>query len=172
FDAKKNYLTLVDGATLRFGGKIEGYEAYSREAATAFDFAALAEGEEPDPMAMQEAMGKMTIHKFEFTLDDDSLIDRAINAAATMQGQDPAQMKAQINMGLGMAPMMAGQVPGLDVALLTDTTSALGKLISDGGSLTIKMEPSTPLNIGAAMANPDPANFTKSSLGYSATHKK
>ena len=47
-----NYLELVDGAKFSFGGKIEGYSSYAKEAAAAFNFEDLAAGAEPDPMAM------------------------------------------------------------------------------------------------------------------------
>lgn len=119
---------------------------------------------------MQEALGELTIHNFEFAIKDNSLLDRAFNAAATMQGQDPQQMKGQVSMMLGMAPMMAGEA-GIDMALLTETTGALSKFISDGGTFTLKLNPSTPLSIGALMENPDPSALTKDSLGFTATQK-
>jgi hypothetical protein len=50
-------------------------------------------------------------------------------------------------------------------------TGALGKFLSDGGTLTLKMDPKTPLAISDIMANPDPAAYTKDSLGFTATHK-
>ena len=170
FDSKSNYIELVDGAKFSMGGKIEGYSAYSKEAATAFNFEDLAAGGEPDPMAMTNAMGKLTIHGFELSIDDDSLLDRAFNAIATTQGADPAEMKSQIGMGLAMAPMMA-QGSGVDMALVSEATGALSKFISDGGTLTIKMAPSAPLSVASIMENPDPAAYTKDSLGFTATQK-
>ena len=170
FAAGSNYFELVDGAKFSMGGKIEGYSTYAQEAATAFNFEDLADGAEPDPMAMTAAMGALTIHGFEFSIDDNSLLDRAFNAAATSQGADPAELKSQIGMGLAMAPMMA-QGSGVDMALVTEVTGALSKFIADPGTLTISMKPGTPLNLGAAMANPDPASFTKDSLGITASAK-
>ncbi len=170
FDAGSNYLELVDGATFRMGGKIEGYSNYAKEAATAFNFEDLAAGAEPDPMAMTNAMGQLTIHGFEFSIDDNSLLDRAFNAAATAQGADPTELKSQIGMGLAMAPMMA-QGSGVDMALVSEATGALSKFISDGGTLTLKLDPETPLSVASIMENPDPAAYTKDSLGFTATQK-
>lgn len=168
--ADKNYFELVDGAKFSMGGKIEGYAAYNKAAAQAFDFAALAEGAEPDPNAMQAAFNELVIHGFELSIDDDTLLDRAFNAAATSQGTDPAELKSQIGMGLAMAPMMA-QGSGVDMALVSEVTGALSKFVSDGGSLSLKMAPSEPLAISAIMENPDPAAYTKDALGFTATHK-
>ena len=170
FAAGANYLELVDGAKFSMGGKIEGYSSYAQEAATAFDFEDLAAGAEPDPMAMTNAMGKLTFHNFELSIDDNSLLDRAFNAAATAQGADPAELKSQIGMGLAMAPMMA-QGSGVDMALVTEATTALSSFINDGGTLTLKLDPDTPLSVASIMANPDPAAYTKESLGFSATQK-
>ena len=170
FAAKNNYFELVDGAKFSFGGKLEGYGAYNKAIGSQFNFADMAQGGEPDPDLMMEAMGVLTFHNLEFSIADNSLLDRAFNAAATSQGQDPEEMKAQINMGLAMAPMMA-QGSGVDMALVTEMTGALGKFLSDGGTLTLKMAPKTPLSISDIMANPDPSAYTKDSLGFTATQK-
>jgi len=170
FDADSNYFELVDGAKFSMGGKIEGYSAYAKEATSAFNFEDLAAGAEPDPMAMTNAMGSLTFHNFEFSIADDSLLDRALNSAATAQGADPAELRSQIGMGLSMAPMMA-QGSGVDMALVSEATSALATFISDGGTLTFKLEPETPLSVASIMANPDPTAYTKDSLGFSATQK-
>lgn len=171
FDAKNSFIELEDGARFSMGGKLGGIADYSRKAATAFDFEALAAGAEPDPNAMNEAFGALTIYNFTLNIDDDGLLDRGFNAAATANGQDPAALKSQAAMILGMAPMMAGEVPGLDMALLTDTTGALSKFISNPGSLSISMQPKQPLSVASIMANPDPAAYTKDSLGYSISAK-
>ena len=170
FDAGANYFELVDGAKFSLGGKIEGYSSYAQEISTAFDFEELASGAEPDPMAMTNAMGKLTFHNFEFSIADNSLLDRAFNAAATAQGADPAELKSQIGMGLAMAPMMA-QGSGVDMALVTEATTALSSFINDGGTLTLKLDPETPLSVASIMENPDPAAYTKEALGFSATQK-
>lgn len=170
FDAGTNYFELVDGAKFSFGGKIEGYAEANRKMGEAMDFEALSAGGEPDPSAMQDAFSGLTFHNFEMSIADDSLLDRAFNAAATAQGADPAELKSQIGMGLAMAPMMA-QGSGVDMALVTEATGALSSFINDGGTLTLKLSPETPLSVAAIMANPDPAAYTKEALGFTATQK-
>ncbi|MEL7040100.1 MAG: hypothetical protein AAGL90_01175 [Pseudomonadota bacterium] len=168
FDPETNYLELIDGAKFSFGGKIGGYSAYAKEAATSFDFESLADGGEPDPMAMTNALGQLIFHDLEISIADNSLMDRAFNAAATAQGSDPTELKSQIGMGLAMAPMMA-QGSGVDMALVTEATSALSSFISDGGTLTLKLAPESPLSVASIMANPDPSAYTKETLGFTAT---
>ncbi|MCR9268595.1 MAG: hypothetical protein ACX94B_03270 [Henriciella sp.] len=170
FDAGGNYIELVDGAKISFGGKIEGYAEANRKMGAAMDFETLSEGGEPDPMVMQDAFSGLTFHNFELSIADNSLLDRAFNAAATAQGADPTELKSQIGMGLAMAPMMA-QGSGVDMALVTEATSALSSFINDGGTLTLKLEPETPLSVASIMANPDPAAYTKETLGFTATQK-
>ncbi|MDJ0919626.1 MAG: hypothetical protein QNI84_00745 [Henriciella sp.] len=170
FDAGSNYLELVDGAKISFGGKIEGYSAYSKEAMASFNMADLAAGAEPDPAAMTEAMGKLTVHGFELSIDDDSLVNRILNAVATQSGQDPAELRSQASMGLAMAPMMA-QGTGIDMGLVTELTTALSSFITEPGTLTVKLDPAEPLSFASIMENPDPAAYTKDTLGFTATHK-
>lgn len=170
FKANKNYFELVDGAKFSFGGKIEGYNAYTKATGESFNFADLAEGAEPDPAAMQQALGELTIHDIEFSIKDNSLLDRSFNAAATMNGMDPAQMKMMASMGMAMLPSQA-EAMGVDVALASELSGSLSKFLSDGGTLTLKLSPETPMNIGALMESPDPSALTKDGLGFTATHK-
>ena len=121
-------------------------------------------------MAMMGALGELTFHGLEFSIDDDSLVNRVLNAVGTQSGQDPEQLRGQASMMLGMAPMMV-QGSGFDMALVTEATGALSSFISEPGTITFKLDPSEPLSIAALMANPDPAALTKETLGFSAEAK-
>jgi len=167
---KKNYFGVKDGGRISFGGKLEGYSAYSKAAATAFDIEELMDGYEPDPDSMQAAFSALTVHNLEFSISDESLMDRIFNAAATSQGSDPTELKQQIGMGLAMAPMLA-QGAGVDMALVTEASGALSKFINEGGELTIKLAPAQPLSLGSLMDDPDPAMFSKQKLGFAMTQK-
>ncbi|MEL6829457.1 MAG: hypothetical protein AAFO63_04900 [Pseudomonadota bacterium] len=169
FDADSNYFELVDGAKFSFGGKVEGYSQYASDIGTAFDFEALAAGGEPDPNAMTDALGAISIHNFELQIADDSLVNRVFNLAATQMGQDPAELKTQAGAMLSMAPMMI-QGSGVDVALVTEATTAVASFLNEPGTLTLKLSPDAPLSIAAMMENPDPAGFTKDALGFSASN--
>ena len=156
-----NYIELVDGAKISYGGKLGGFSAYSKAAAN------MQTEYGPDPDAMAEAFGKLTLHDFTLTIDDDSLVDRLFTLAASQSGEDPQQLRNQTIMGLGMAPMMAAQ-SGVDMELLNEGVTALTDFIKEPGTLTISLKPSSPLVIGDIE---DPSLLTKETLGFSATHK-
>jgi len=164
FAGGKNYFELKDGMKMSFGGKIEGYSDYSKAYANAMTNM---DGGEPDMEAMQGAFEKLTIHNFELTLDDDSLVDRMFTLAASQSGEDPKQLRNQTVMMMGMAPMMA-QGSGADMELIQEGVGALTKFIQEPGTLTIKVAPKTPLNLGTIE---DPAALTKEALGFSASVK-
>jgi len=170
FDASNSYLELVDGAKFSFGGKLEGYNAFSQGVGQSMNPETMFEGAEPDLDAMMAAYSALTVHGLEFSIDDDSLVDRIISASATQAGQDPQQMKNQIAMGLGMAPMMASGT-GVDMELVTEAAGALSSFISDPGKLTIKLDPSEPISFATLLENPDPSALTKEFLGFSAEAK-
>ena len=161
YEEGSNYIELVDGARLSYGGKLEGFSHYSKAAAemnTEYG---------PDPDVMAEALSKLTLHSFTLTVDDDSLVDRVFTLAASQSGEDPQQLRNQAVMMMGMAPMMAGG-SGVDMDLVTEAATAVTEFIKEPGTLTISLKPKTPLKIGDFE---DPSGLTKEVLGFSATHK-
>ena len=170
FKAKDNYFELVDGATFSFGGDIAGYAAYSKKAGESLDFEAMAEGQEPDTAAMQAALGELKIGAFELKIKDDSLVNRIFNAVAAQSGEDPEQMRQQVSMMMGMAPMMA-QGSGVDMELVTELATAVSAFITDPGTLTIEVAPEQPLSVASLAEMEDPSLLTKEYLGFSASHK-
>ncbi|WP_143435277.1 hypothetical protein [Henriciella aquimarina] len=170
-DAKDNYFELVDGAKFSFGTKLKGYSAYSKQAAEAFDIEAMEAGEEPDPMAFQNALGELTLYDFELAIEDDSLMNRIFSAAAAQSGQDPEQMRNQMAQMAQMAPMMA-QGSGVDMELVSELSSAVSAFITDPGTLTIKLAPEEPISVATLESMEDPSMLTKEYLGFSASHKK
>lgn len=170
FKARSNYFELVDAARFSFGGKIEGYSAYAAEVASGLDLMEIADGYEPDPMAMAAAFAKITLHDLEFSIKDDGLVDRVIGLVAVQMDQDPEALKSQVSMGLSMAPMMASS-SGVDMGLVTELATALGSFIDDPKTLRIAFEPSEPLAFSSVLENPDPSAYTKDMLGFSAANK-
>ncbi len=168
YKAGQNYIKLDDGFKLNFGGKIEGYSSYSK----ATSQIALNGPDAVNPEAvMKDALEDLVIHNFEIRLEDDSFVDRAFNAYAAKSGEDPQQVRNQTVGLLAMAPMMAGG-SGIDMELITDTTGALSKFLSSGGTLTIKLDPEQPIKVSELAAMEDPGALTKDTLGFSATHSK
>ncbi len=168
YEAGKNYFTLADGFTMNFGGKLEGYRAYSEAIAGSMTPEALDAANSQEMMT--EALGALTVHSFEFSFEDDSFVDRMFNLAAAQSGEDPAQMRNQVVAMMSMAPMMAGG-SGIDMELITEASGAVSSFISDPQTLTIKLDPEEPIAIGALIESGDPSGLTKSTLGFSASNE-
>ena len=124
-----------------------------------------------DPSAMLgEVMDKLTIHSLDLSLDDDGIVNRAFNAYAAQSGEDPQQLRNQTAGLLAMAPMMASG-SGIDMELATEASTALSSFITDPKTLTIKLQPTTPLKVSELAEVEDPSTLTKASLGFSATNE-
>ncbi|MEE2921235.1 MAG: hypothetical protein VYC38_05685 [Pseudomonadota bacterium] len=162
--ANKNYWELKDGFRLDFGAKYEGASAMA---------AAQAEQDiDPaDPAAMMnEVMAKLTLHSLDLKLDDNGIVDRAFNAYAAQSGEDPQQLRNQTAGMMAMAPMMLGG-SGVDMELVTEASTALSSFITDPKTLTISLNPASPLKVSELAEMEDPSALTKSALGFSATNE-
>ncbi len=168
YDAARNYLALKDGFTFSFGGKLEGYSAYASSFAD-MDFAEMIEGGEPDPMLMQEALGKLVLHDMELKFVDDSFVDRMFNVAAAQSGEDPAALRQQAVAMVAMGPMMAAG-SGVDMELVNEAAQAISSFLQEPKTLTIKLKPQTPLSMGSVAEIEDPSEITKTYLGFSASN--
>lgn len=168
--ADDNYFEIVDGAKFSFGSRLGGYAAYSKQAAGALDFENLAEGNEPDPQAFQNALNELDFYRVELSIADDGLVDRVLNAVAAQSGQDPEQMRSQAASMVQMAPAMAGG-SGVDMTLISELSSAVSSFITDPGTLTIKVDPEEPLSAETLASMEDPSMLTKDYLGFSAKHE-
>ena len=147
-----------------------GYSAYASQLGDAMDFEAMAEGQEPDPMAFQQALGALKVSSFELKIADDSLVDRVFNAVAAQQGQDPEAMRKQVAGMMAMAPMFAQQA-GIDTAIASELGAAVASFIQEPKTLTISLDPETPLSAESLTAMEDPSMITKDYLGFSASNK-
>ena len=105
-------------------------------------------------------------------LDDDGIVNRAINAYAAQSGEDPAAVRSQLSGVFAMAPMVASGT-GIDPAVVTELAQALSSFVNDPKTLTISLAPKTPVKAQAfADAASDPEKkLTKESLGFSAGNK-
>lgn len=169
FSASNNHVTLKDGFSLRFGGKIGGYKAYGA-ALSNMALEDMVEGD-PDNEAMMQAISALTLHDLELTLTDDSLVDRLFNLAAAQSGEDPAQMRQQAVAMVSMAPMMAAE-SGVDMDMLTQVTAAVSEFLQEPGTLTIKLDPAAPLTAATFQGLEDPSAINGELLGLSVTHAK
>jgi len=161
-DAASNYFELEDGFRISMGGDFGGLGAF-------YDSLADSDLEDLDesPLGFATMLSELNLHGMELTFKDDSFVDRVFAAAAARSGDSPDDMKTQAKQMLGMAPLFAGEA-GVDVNIVTELTGALGAFISDPGTLTLKLDPQTP--ISADMLE-NPTQLTKDVLGFSASSK-
>lgn len=162
----KNYWTLKDGFKLDFSAKYAGTKAVAAAQTASLDANA-------DPEAMlSSVLQNVIIHQFEIALDDDGMLDRALNAYAAQSGEDPAAVRGQLSGMFAMAPMFAAGT-GIDAAVVSELATALSSFVTEPKTLTISMAPKTPVAAQAfADAASDPAKkLTKETLGFSAGNK-
>ena len=160
-DADSNYLELEDGFRLSFGGEFAGlsdvYAALAQAGAGESDVDAEA--------VFASSLSQLGLHGMEISFADDSFMDRAFAAAAATNGGTPEDLKNQAKLSLGLAPLMASS-SGIDANIITELTAALGEFISNPGTLTLKLDPETPIT--ADMLE-NPALLTKEVIGFSAS---
>ncbi|MCI4643287.1 MAG: hypothetical protein MRY64_00710, partial [Hyphomonadaceae bacterium] len=168
FTAEDNYLTLADGFTLRYGGDVSGVTKYM-ETLQGMDFEDMGSSSSSNEKLMQQALAALEVSQFTFSLEDDSIIDRAINLYAAQSGEDPAAVRQQATFGVAMLPMLASQ-SGVDPAIATDFSTALSSLLQNSGTVTISLSPEAPLTAATFMQMEDPSAITKDMLGLTVTH--
>ena len=162
----KNYWRLDEGFKLDLSAKYAGTKAIAAAQAQSLD-------ETADPGAMlNTVMDSLVVHQVELSLDDDGIVNRAINAYAAQSGEDPAAVRSQLSGVFAMAPMVASGT-GIDPAVVTELAQALSSFVNDPKTLTISLAPKTPVKAQAfADAASDPEKkLTKESLGFSAGNK-
>ncbi|WP_019960325.1 hypothetical protein [Woodsholea maritima] len=139
-----NYILIEDAVRIDVEQDISGY-LRSQD----LQFAAIANGEMSDTgMLPAEVYDPLLIHGFAMHLQDQSLLERGINAAAAAQGgMDPRAMRQQaaamVAFGMAAAP---AELPR---PLVSQVGQALANFIQDGGSIHIVMDPAEPVSIGA-----------------------
>lgn len=159
------YLELKDGFRLSYNYDLDGYKAFVQKM-----MEASTNGEKANPMAAMGAMNTLRVNRVKLSLRDDSIIDRAFKFAAKEQGSSVDQLKQQAKMGLAFAGMMAKDEAQQKLA--TELAGAVTKLIDDGGTLVIDMNPKEPVDMGALMAGGmGGGNFDVSKLGITITHE-
>lgn len=152
-----NYFALDDGFKLSFGGSFAGLSGYYKAVGKSAG----------DPEASLAALAALTVNNMELNFEDNSIVDKGFAAAAAAAGQDPAGMRAQATAMVGSLPLMAGQF-GVDPALAGELSGALSKFLDSSGTLSIKLDPETPLTADVLQ---DPSALTKDRLGFSAETK-
>jgi len=89
--------------------------------------------------ASLDMLGAMDFTDLTLSFKDESIIDKSFAFAAKSEGGSVAEIKSQAKMGLAMMSMMAQDEAQQKLA--TDASTALTKLIDDGGTLVVRMQP-------------------------------
>lgn len=109
------------------------------------------------------------IHNMTLDFTDNSIVERAFEMAAEMQGGNAALMRQQAKAMLGMAGMMV-ETPE-QRKMVTAMTGPLGDFLDDGGTLTLNMNPAQPIRASEVESmGEDPAVMEL--LGLSLTHSQ
>lgn len=148
-------LDLKDGFDLNYKGGISGFGAMQKLGTGA---------SQADIKAAQE---NLTIHDFALSLEDKSIVDRGFKLAGEMTGQEPDNLRRQINGVLALGSLAA--LTQSDGAIYSEFTKALGEFLQDGGTLNIELNPEEPLKISDFEALSQGQKPDLKRLGFSAS---
>lgn len=100
-----------------------------------------------DPETAQNALAFLTFNAASMVFDDNSIVDRAIEATASDQGKSADQLKQEL---LGALPFVMGALNKPD--FVDEVAKAVSKLLSEGGSLTATAQPEQPVSVMQVIA--------------------
>ena len=172
-----NYFELKDGMRMEFDYTMTGVKSVQEAQAAALAELGEAPGPNADPAeqmdynsrAMQASLAGLDLIKiadFEVSIDDNSIMERAFEMAATDQGTTAKALRMQAKGMLAMGTMMSAG-SGVDEAIVSDIVEALGEFIDNPGSrLVISMDPDTPVGMDSF------ASLTKESAKFDARVEK
>ena len=113
---------------------------------------------------VQAAMENMKLNGFQLRLEDKSIVERGLKLAGKFRGAEPEQVKKELKVALTLAPMMAG---GLEGEMLGEMAGAFGDFVDNGGTLSIVMNPKTPISM-TELADYKRSKLTRADLGFTA----
>lgn len=157
----ENFFELQDGLRIEIDQDVSGIQAYS----TAY-LEAVAAGDMENGQLPSEVLAPLTLHAMSMRIEDLSLLERGLNAAAAAQGLDAETLRLQaaglVTLGLASAP---AQLPPELTAQLGE---AITGFIQNGGVLEVTMAPAEPVSVGALMERAEAnGQLDLSSLGLS-----
>lgn len=173
-----NYLRLEDGLVIRFDQDFGGIQAYiERYREMMADLLAEAEtdtgksaGFDPEfNQRMMEAYQPLMLNSMRIAVEDNSLVDRALQAAATQQGVQPEDVRNQLVGLIGMGVMMAP--PEVPRPLIGSLSQALMTFVQQGGTLVIEADPEQAVSVGTIMQAAEAGNFDPALIGLEVSHE-
>ena len=107
----------------------------------------------------------INLDEFQLRFDDNSILERVINFYATeVRKTTPNKVKKELASVLTLAPIMT---KGLASELTGELSSELIKLINDGGTISVVMQPEKPINL-SILTDLQSAKRSKEEIGFSA----
>ncbi|MEM8636052.1 MAG: hypothetical protein AAGF33_13840 [Pseudomonadota bacterium] len=155
------YAELADGFKLGFDYDVNGFGSFIQAA----NSPEVQEAAVTDPTAFLDAVSSLALNDMEIVFEDQSILEKGFQLAGAMMGEDPESLKGQAQLGVGFLPLMGAQA-GIDAEILTELSGALSSFLADPGTLTLKLDPESPVT---ADTFADPSQITKASLGFSAS---
>ncbi len=136
---KSAHLTLKDGFKLTSAYEMVGLEAFT-EAVQASD---------GDPSSQADAaMNNLKLKSLDLSLSDESIVERAFQYAAQMQGSSEKVLRMQAK-GL-LSLLSLGATNEQQAQLLANVGESLGGFLEDGGTLKLSVHPDTPIAMAQA----------------------
>ena len=156
-ELKDHLVTMKDGFKLSYNYGATGVKAMADSIA--------ASGGNNSSSQLTAYLDTLKLNGFQLRLEDDSIVERSLQLAAQMRGGTPESIKREMTVALALAPMMAGG--GLEGEMIGEMASAFGDFVKNGGTLSIVMDPNTPIAIGE-LAKYKGSDMTLEDLGFSA----
>ena len=121
--------------------------------------------EEQDNLNNLKDIKNVNLDEFKLRFDDNSILKRLINFYATeVRKTTPNKVKKELATVLTLTTIMT---KGLASELTGELSSELIKLINDGGTISIVMQPEKPINL-SILTDLQSAERSKEEIGFSA----
>jgi hypothetical protein len=109
-------------------------------------------------------VNNVRLDEFQLRFEDNSILERVINFyAAEVRKTTPDKVKKELATVLTLAPIMT---KGLASEITGELSSELIKLINDGGTISIVMQPEKPINL-SVLTDLQNAERSKEEIGFS-----
>lgn len=176
FSRGENYFALEDGVRISVQSDLSGFQAYmdrtGEVVAETLDEAengkAGAAGSDLEAR-MMEAYQVLDLHSLRIAIEDNSLLDRALDAAAQTQGVTREEVRSQVVGFIGMGVMMApAEVPR---PLITALSTALTDFVQEGGTVVIEAQPEEPVPLGTVIESIETGTFQPEQIGLEVSHQ-
>ena len=137
WDEASEILSLSSRNSLDDGGSLDADVAIGSVPRSVFE----------NPETAQNALAFLTFNAALLVFNDNSIVDRAIEATASRQGKSPEQLELEL---MGALPFLMSTLNKPD--FVDEVAAAVSSLLANGGSLTATAQPDQPVSIMQVIA--------------------